>query len=100
SGPERKEVLLEQEVDQAAVQQAKRGRLPEPALLAFGVRPVAARNDPVVAALEDRKPADHRGDLRNELQRACAVADDGDAFAGKIVPVVPSRRVKRLSAER
>src|SRR6185369_3738286 len=34
------------------------------------------------------------------LQRACAVADDGDAFAGKIVPVVPSRRVKRLSAER
>src|SRR5260370_5172921 len=56
---------------------------------------VQARNDPGRRALEKTELADAGRDLRDELDGACARADDGDVLAVQVHAVIPRRRMKR-----
>ena len=60
---------------------------------------VVARDDPRRRALVQIELRDARLDLRHELDRRGAGADDGDGAAVERIVVVPARRVKQAAGE-
>src|SRR5260370_15854275 len=74
---------------------ASQRHTPKTLLPLLGDRKVQARNDPGRRALEKIEFSNAGRDLRNELDGACAGADDGDVFAIEGYTVIPRRRMKR-----
>src|SRR5260370_19979733 len=74
---------------------ASQRHTPKTLLPLLADRKVQARNDPGRRALEKIEFSNAGRDLRNELDGACAGADDGDVFAIEGYTVIPRRRMKR-----
>ena len=70
------------------------GKTPVEGLLDAAQRTGAPGDDPRRGALEEVKLGDLGLDLGDELDRARAGADHGDALAGEVVVVVPARGVE------
>ena len=86
-------------VDAAAHGLLQERQRPVQAALDARRRPVGVRQDPRRGALEDVHLADAVGDLRHELDRRGAGADDRDALAGEVVVVVPLGGVEHRALE-
>src|SRR6185312_5071934 len=85
--------------ERGALEALHEGHAAHEALLPRREGEVVARDDPRRRALIEVQPADARLDLRHELDRRGARADDGDAAAVEREVVVPARRVEQAAGE-
>ena len=86
--------------DGAAPQQPQAGEQAQQGAGAVGDLAIALRHHPGRGALIQRELRHQRRDLRHELDRAGAGADDRDALVLEIEPVVPAGGVEALAPER
>ncbi len=90
---------LARPVDALADRVLGRGGAAEEGALGAGDRALGARQHPRRRALKDGHVRDLVRDLRDELDRARAGADDRDALARQIDVVVPASGVEHISRE-